>query len=76
MTGPRDASARHAKAKAFGYPLHRLVGEPTQRTNAHGVTLTEVTAACGATATEMGRWQPKDFRSARQGEFCENGCWD
>ena len=75
MTGPRDASARHSSAKAFGYPLHRLVGQE-QRTNKNGVTLTDVTAACGATGTEMGRFQPKDFRSARAGEFCEKGCWD
>jgi hypothetical protein len=75
MIGPRDASARHPRAKAFGYPLHRLIGQE-QRRNAHGVVLTDVTAACGATATEAGRWQPKDFRSARAGEFCEAGCWD
>jgi len=76
MTGPRDASARHPMAKAFGYPIHRLIGTPETRTNDNGVILTDVTAACGNTRTEVGRWQPKDFRSARVGEFCENGCWD
>lgn len=76
MTGPKDASTRHPSAKAFGHPLHRLVdSEPS--VNGNGVRFVRLTAACGHTdtVTALGFGGPKDFRSARTGEFCEKGCW-
>jgi hypothetical protein len=45
--------------------------------NPQGVRLLTLTAVCGRTETvlALGFGGPKDFRSARTGEFCENGCW-
>jgi hypothetical protein len=63
-------------AKAFGYPLHRLV-EGTRRVNKNGLFIHDLTAACGHQESAVGSSSPaKDFRSGRRGEFCENGCWD
>lgn len=73
-TGPRDATRQHPGAASFGYPKHRLVGQE-KRTNAHGVALTDVTAACGFSETKAGRFTPDNVGSARTGEFCEKGCW-
>lgn len=56
-----------------GYPVH-AVARFAQRTNTHGVVITDWRATCGATGQEIGSQPFGTAGSARRKELCR-ACW-
>lgn len=56
-----------------GYPVHAVADYAISRT-AHGVTLTDWKAACGATGQAVGTDPFGSSGSARRAELCR-ACW-